>query len=56
MEEQPLATDPREQAVLQEVLRAIRKVRHGYVQIIVQDARVVQIDTLEKKRFDRPYA
>lgn len=43
----------RERQVLQEVLQAIRSVRHGYVQITLQDARVVQIDTLEKKRLDR---
>ena len=42
-----------EQAVLAEVLRALRSVRFGYVQITLQDARVVQIDTLEKKRLDR---
>ena len=42
-----------EQAVLAEVLTAIRAVRYGYVQITLQDARVVQIDTLEKKRLDR---
>jgi len=52
-EEEPAAPD-REREVLEEILRAIRRVRHGYVQIIVQDARVVQIDTLEKKRLDRP--
>lgn len=50
-------TSPRptiaEQAVLQEVLEAIRKVRHGSVQLIVQDGHVLQIDTLEKKRLDR---
>lgn len=42
-----------EEAVLNEVLLAIRAVRHGSVQIYVQDSRVVQIDTLEKKRLDR---
>ena len=42
-----------EEIVLAEVLRAIRSLRHGSVQVIVQDGRVVQIDTLEKKRFDR---
>jgi hypothetical protein len=43
-----------ERAVLQEVLRAVRKVRFGYVQVIVQDGKAVQIDTMEKKRLDRP--
>ena len=42
----------REQRVLSEVLRALRALRHGSVQLIVQDGRVVQIDTVEKKRFD----
>lgn len=38
--------------VVTEVLRAIRSVRHGSVQIVVQDGRVVQIDTTEKKRLN----
>lgn len=41
-----------EQKVLQEVLKAVRRVQHGYVQLVVQDARVVQIETTEKKRID----
>jgi hypothetical protein len=44
----------RERQVLAEVLQAIRHVKHGYVQVIVQDSQVVQIDTMEKKRLDRP--
>jgi|MudIll2142460700_1097286.scaffolds.fasta_scaffold644001_2 hypothetical protein len=36
--------------VVQEIVRAIRRVRHGQVQIIIQDSRVVQIDTTEKLR------
>ena len=47
------APDVREAAVLAEVLRALRGLRHGYVQLTVQDSRVVQIDTHEKRRFDR---
>jgi hypothetical protein len=41
-----------ESRVLAEVLRAIRTLRYGSVQIVVQDSRVVQIDTTEKKRLD----
>jgi hypothetical protein len=50
-----IATAPNsdEQTVLSEVLQAIRRVKHGYVQVIVQDGRVIQIDTTEKKRLDR---
>jgi hypothetical protein len=40
--------------VLKEIVQALRKVSHGSVQILVQDSRVVQIETLEKKRIKRP--
>jgi hypothetical protein len=43
------ATDV-ERAVLDEVLRCMRRVRFGSVQLTVQDSRVIQIDILEKKR------
>lgn len=39
-----------ERRVLEIVLHALRQVRYGYVQIIVQDGRVVQVDRLEKSR------
>jgi hypothetical protein len=45
-----------EKAILTEVLQAIRDVNHGSVQLYVQDGRVVQIDTLEKRRLDRSAA
>ena len=54
----PLATprtgEPRlsheEETVLADVLAAMRAVRHGYIQLTLQDARVIQIDTTEKHR------
>ena len=39
-----------EDRVLAEVLAAMRAVRHGYIQLTVQNARVIQIDTTEKHR------
>jgi hypothetical protein len=45
-----VAATREEVGVLEEVLRALRQVRHGHVQIIIQDARVVQIDRTEKVR------
>ena len=39
--------------VLSELLEAIWRVRYGYVQVIVQDGKAIQIDTMEKKRLDR---
>ncbi|HEY8819933.1 MAG TPA: YezD family protein [Dehalococcoidia bacterium] len=44
---------PEELLVLNEVLSAIRGVRHGTVTLIVQDGRVVQIDRTEKRRLVR---
>ena len=41
-----------ERKVIEDVLRALRSIRHGYVQIVVQDARAVQIETHEKRRLD----
>jgi hypothetical protein len=36
--------------VIAEVRAAVEKVRFGSVQLIIQDGRIVQIDTIEKKR------
>ena len=33
-----------------EIIRSITDIHHGYVQIIIQDSKVVQIDKTEKKR------
>ncbi len=40
-----------EAAVLREVLKALRQIKHGYVHLVVQDSRVIQIDKTEKVRF-----
>lgn len=40
-----------ERRMLAEVYRAIKSIRFGYVQVIIQDSRVVQVDKLEKLRF-----
>lgn len=39
-----------ETRVLQAVLTAMRQIRYGHVQIILQDGKVVQIERLEKQR------
>jgi hypothetical protein len=36
--------------LLRQILKAVQSVRHGQVQIIIQDSRVVQIDKTEKLR------
>ena len=45
-ESQPPAHDE----IVRQILKAIASVRFGQVQIIIQDSRVVQIDTTEKVR------
>lgn len=39
--------------MLDEVLAALRSLQFGSIQLVVQDAKVVQIDTLAKRRLDR---
>ncbi len=36
--------------IVRQIIEAIRSVRFGHVQIIIQDSRVVQIDKTEKLR------
>jgi len=42
-----------ERKLLFQILEALRSIRYGYIQIIVQDSRVVQIDKTEKIRLDK---
>jgi hypothetical protein len=41
---------PEEVQILRIILRAIREIRYGSVQIVIQDSKVVQIDKVEKLR------
>lgn len=51
------ADAPSERAELrrieQEILSALRDIRYGSVEIVIQDSRVVQIERREKVRLDR---
>ena len=42
-----------EKKLLMQILKAVRSIRYGTVQIIVQDSKIVQIDKTEKIRFDK---
>jgi len=42
-----------DEKLLLQILKAIKSIRYGYVHIVVQDAKVVQIEKTEKIRFDR---
>jgi hypothetical protein len=41
---------PEEAQVMRLILRAIRDIRYGSVQIVIQDSKVVQIEKVEKIR------
>jgi hypothetical protein len=43
-----------ERALVEEILRALRQVRFGSVEIVVHDSKVVQIERREKFRFAGP--
>lgn len=40
-------------SLVEEILKAVRQVSYGHVQLVIQDGRVVQIETLEKKRLTK---
>ena len=42
-----------EKKLVLQILKALRNIQYGYVQITVQDSKVVQIDKTEKIRFDK---
>jgi hypothetical protein len=44
---------PKEQEIEQEILRALKGIRCGSVEIVIHDSQVVQIELKEKVRFDR---
>lgn len=50
---QDKAQQGHEEEMLREVLRAIRSIKYGSVQLVIQDGRVVQIEKTEKVRFHR---
>ncbi|MGE0384057.1 MAG: YezD family protein [Gammaproteobacteria bacterium] len=45
-------TDPAKAALVRRVLEAIEGMRYGSVEIVVHDARVVQLERRERFRFD----
>jgi len=39
--------------VMREIVRAVRSVRYGSVEVVIQNSRVVQIERKEKFRLDK---
>lgn len=42
-----------EREIEQEILRAVKGIRYGSVEIVIHDSRVVQIERKEKVRFEK---
>jgi hypothetical protein len=40
--------------VIRKIIEVIKTVRYGSVEVVIQDARVVQIERKEKFRFQKP--
>ena len=51
--EEVIKKEQKERELLNEILAAIRSIRYGHIQIVIQDSKVVQIDRTEKIRFDK---
>ncbi len=45
--------EERSRDIVEEILRAISGIRYGSVEVVIHDARVVQIERKEKVRFDK---
>lgn len=52
MEENLTNNKKNDEAIITQILGALKDIQYGYVQITVQDSRVVQIDKTEKVRLD----
>lgn len=42
-----------EQELIRRILQAVKSIHYGYVEITIQNSKVVQIDKTEKIRLDR---
>lgn len=41
-----------DERILRQVSDALRSIRYGSIEVVIQDGRIVQIETREKRRFD----
>jgi hypothetical protein len=48
----PPALDTDNERVIRQAADAIRSIRYGSVEVVIQNGRIVQIEVREKRRFD----
>lgn len=53
MDSQSIADKERNSEIEQQILRAVKSIRYGSVEVIIHDSKVVQIDRKEKIRLDK---
>lgn len=53
MSKSTIKHDERDQELAREILKAIRDIRYGSVEILIHDSKVVQIERKEKVRLDK---
>ena len=44
---------PKEREIEQEILRTVKGIRYGSVEIVIHDSQVVQVERKEKVRFEK---
>lgn len=50
--EENLTGNNKQDVIISQILRALKGIQYGHVQITIQDSKVVQIDKMEKVRLD----
>lgn len=52
MEEDLTNNNKKDEVILTQILRALKSIQYGYIQITVHDFKIVQIEKTEKVRLD----
>ena len=42
-----------DEMIIPHIMQAVKSIRYGYVQIVIQNSKIVQIEKTEKFRFDK---
>ncbi|MCI0529432.1 MAG: YezD family protein [Nitrospira sp.] len=48
-----IAEEQKDQGIVQQIVLAMKNIRYGSVEVVIQDSKVVQIEIKEKVRFDQ---
>ncbi len=48
-----VSEEQKDQHIVQQIVLAMKDIRYGSVEVVIQDSKVVQIEIKEKVRFDK---